>query len=180
MKICKLRSQKSFITLGPDVPDALRKYDGNAGEKLLNHRFVRNVFEQNGRKTKSQNGGSLLSGGSRSRNGLAHVLEGLCHKTVFLRHWRSSRLHKPILYILASKTLKHHAVQADLGQGILTEGKHLYSWSPCTNLFRSAPFYIENIIYIFNKISYLNEKVNRAEPPPPLRSSRLSLMRFLS
>jgi len=46
----------------------------------------------------------------------------------------------------------------------LLKGKVLYSWPICTNLFRSAPFYIENIIYILNKTSYLNEEVNCTEP----------------
>jgi hypothetical protein len=34
---------------------------------------------------------------------------------------------------------------------VLLKGKAQYSWPPCTNLFRSAPFYIENIIYRFTK-----------------------------
>jgi hypothetical protein len=34
------------------------------------------------------------------------------------------------------------------------------------NLFRSPPFYIENIVYIFNKTGYLNEEVNHTEPLP--------------
>jgi hypothetical protein len=42
---------------------------------------------------------------------------------------------------------------------VLLKGKAQYSWPPCTTLFRSAPFYIENII------SYLNE-VNCTEPSP--------------
>jgi hypothetical protein len=50
----------------------------------------------------------------------------------------------------------------------LLKGKAQYSWPPCTNLFRSAPFYIENIIYIFNKTSYLNEEVNCTKPSPQL------------
>jgi len=33
-------------------------------------------------------------------------------------------------------------------------------------LFRSAPFYIENITHIFNEKSYLHEEVNRTEPSP--------------
>jgi len=33
-------------------------------------------------------------------------------------------------------------------------------------LFRSAPFYIETIMYIINKTGYLNEEVNRTEPSP--------------
>ncbi len=33
-------------------------------------------------------------------------------------------------------------------------------------MFRSAPFYIENIIYIFIKTRNLNEEVNRTEPSP--------------
>ncbi len=44
------------------------------------------------------------------------------------------------------------------------KGKAQYSSPPCTNLFRSAPFYIEIIIYIFIKTSWLNEEVNRTEP----------------
>jgi hypothetical protein len=48
----------------------------------------------------------------------------------------------------------------------LLKGKAQYNCPPCTNLLRSSPFYIENIIYIFNKTSYLNEEVNRIEPSP--------------
>ncbi len=48
----------------------------------------------------------------------------------------------------------------------LLKGKDQYSWPPCTNLFRSVPFYIENIINIFNKTSNLNEEVNCTEPSP--------------
>ncbi len=29
------------------------------------------------------------------------------------------------------------------------KGKGQYSWPPCTNHFRSVPFYIDNIIYLF-------------------------------
>ncbi len=53
-----------------------------------------------------------------------------------------------------------------LAKETLLKGKALYSWPPNTNLYRSAPFYIENIIYIFNKTSYLNEEVNCTEPSP--------------
>ncbi len=38
-----------------------------------------------------------------------------------------------------------------LARETLLKGKALYSWHPCTNLFRSEPFYIENIIYILTK-----------------------------
>ncbi len=48
----------------------------------------------------------------------------------------------------------------------LLKGKVQYTWPPCTNLYKSAHFYIKNIIYIFNKTSYLNEEVNRTEPSP--------------
>jgi hypothetical protein len=50
-------------------------------------------------------------------------------------------------------------------QGSLTEGKHSVR---LTSLyyFRSAPNYIENTIYLFNKTSYLNEEVNLTEPFP--------------
>jgi hypothetical protein len=41
-----------------------------------------------------------------------------------------------------------------------------YSWPPCTNQFRSAPFYIENIINLFYKTGYLNEEANCTEPFP--------------
>ncbi len=50
------------------------------------------------------------------------------------------------------------------GQGSLTEGKAQFGWPPCTNQFASAPFYIENIINLFYKTSYLNEEVNCTEP----------------
>jgi hypothetical protein len=51
-------------------------------------------------------------------------------------------------------------------QGSLAEGKAQYSRPPCTNQFRSAPFYIENIINLYYKTSYLNEGVNCTEPSP--------------
>jgi len=37
---------------------------------------------------------------------------------------------------------------------------------PCTNQFRLARFYIENITYLFYKTSYLYEEVNCTEPFP--------------
>jgi len=49
---------------------------------------------------------------------------------------------------------------------VLLKGKTQYGWPPCTNQFRSAPFYIENIINLFYKTSYLNEEVNCIEPSP--------------
>ncbi len=55
--------------------------------------------------------------------------------------------------------------RAELETKVL-KGKAQYTWSPCTNLFRSAPFYIEHIIYIFNKTTYLNEDVNRTDSSP--------------
>jgi hypothetical protein len=57
----------------------------------------------------------------------------------------------------------------------LLKGKAQYSWPPCTNLFISAPFYIENSIYIFNKTSYLNEEVNCTEPSPSVSNPWLHL-----
>jgi hypothetical protein len=48
----------------------------------------------------------------------------------------------------------------------LLKGKAQYTWPPCANLLTSAPFYIENMINIFNKTSYLNEEVNCSEPSP--------------
>ncbi len=49
---------------------------------------------------------------------------------------------------------------------ILLKGKAQYDWPPCTNQFRSAPLYIENIINLFYKTSYINEEVNCTEPSP--------------
>ncbi len=49
---------------------------------------------------------------------------------------------------------------------VLLKGKAQYSWPPCINQFRSAPFYIENIINLFYKTSYLNKEVNCTEPSP--------------
>jgi hypothetical protein len=53
----------------------------------------------------------------------------------------------------------------------LLKGMAQYSLPPCTNLFRSAPFYIENIINIFDKKSYLNEEVNGTGPSPSVNIS---------
>jgi hypothetical protein len=44
------------------------------------------------------------------------------------------------------------------------KGKAQYSWPPCTYWFRSAPFYIENIIYLSYKTTCLNVVVNCIEP----------------
>ncbi len=47
---------------------------------------------------------------------------------------------------------------------VLLKGKAKYSWPPCTNQFRSAPYYFENIIYLWYKMSGgLNEEVNCTE-----------------
>ncbi len=46
---------------------------------------------------------------------------------------------------------------------VLLKGKAHYGRPPCSNQFRSAPFYIENIINLFYKTSYLNEEVNCTE-----------------
>ncbi len=51
---------------------------------------------------------------------------------------------------------------------VLLKGKDQYGWPPCTNQFRSATLYIENIINLFYKTSYLNKKVNSTEPSPLL------------
>jgi hypothetical protein len=49
---------------------------------------------------------------------------------------------------------------------VLLKGKAQYGWPPSTNQFRSAPFYIENIIInLFYKTSYLNEEVNCTDSP---------------
>ncbi len=50
-----------------------------------------------------------------------------------------------------------------LAMEVLLKGKAKYGSPPRTNQFRSAPCYIENIIY-FKKTGYLNEEVNRTEP----------------
>jgi hypothetical protein len=49
---------------------------------------------------------------------------------------------------------------------VLLKGNAKYGWPPCTNQFRSAPFYTENIINLFYKTSYRNEEVNCTEPYP--------------
>ncbi len=49
---------------------------------------------------------------------------------------------------------------------VLLKRKAQYSWTPCTNQIGSAPFYIENIINLFCKTSYLNEEINCTEPSP--------------
>jgi hypothetical protein len=50
-------------------------------------------------------------------------------------------------------------------KGSLTQREgYKYGWPPCNIQFRSAPFYIENIIYHFYKTSSLNEEVNCTEP----------------
>jgi hypothetical protein len=48
-----------------------------------------------------------------------------------------------------------------LSRELFLQGKDQYSWPPpCTNEFRSAPF------YFFNERSYLNKEVNCTEPSP--------------
>ncbi len=52
---------------------------------------------------------------------------------------------------------------------VLLKGKAQYGWPPCTNQFRWAPFYIENVMYLFHKSNYLNEVVNCTKPSPLVR-----------
>jgi hypothetical protein len=47
---------------------------------------------------------------------------------------------------------------------VLLKGKAQYAWPPIKNQFRSAPLYIEDIINLFYKTSFLNEEVNCTEP----------------
>jgi len=42
-------------------------------------------------------------------------------------------------------------------------GRHQYSWTPRTNKFRPTAFYIEDIIYLIFKTSYVSEEVNSTE-----------------
>ncbi len=49
---------------------------------------------------------------------------------------------------------------------VFQKGKAQYGRPPCTNQYRSGPFYIENIIDLFYKTSYFNEEVNCTEPSP--------------
>ncbi len=51
---------------------------------------------------------------------------------------------------------------------------------PCTNQFRSVPFYIENIIYIFYKTRYTNEEVSCTEPFPSVSIPWLDEARKIS
>jgi len=46
---------------------------------------------------------------------------------------------------------------------VLLKEKAQYGWSPCTNKFRSAHFYIEHIIYVFIPNKLPNEEVNCTE-----------------
>ncbi len=47
----------------------------------------------------------------------------------------------------------------------LLKGKaRQYSWPPCSSSFRSAHFYIENIIYRRYKTEYLKEELNCTDP----------------
>jgi len=62
-----------------------------------------------------------------------------------------------------------------LSRETLLKGNTQCSSPPCTKLLRSAPFNFENIIYIFNKTSYLNEEVNCTEPSLSLVFPRLSI-----
>ncbi len=48
----------------------------------------------------------------------------------------------------------------------LLKRKEKYSWSPCTNLFRSATFHTETIFFLFYKSTYVIEEVNRTDPSP--------------
>ncbi len=57
----------------------------------------------------------------------------------------SVALKSSIMILEASLTLIYDAHSTITEP--LQKGKDQYSWPPCTNLFRSAPFYIENFIY---------------------------------
>ncbi len=52
---------------------------------------------------------------------------------------------------------------------LLKRKKGQYHGPPCTNLFRSAAFNVENIVLTFNKKSYLNEEANFTEPSLSVR-----------
>ena len=52
-----------------------------------------------------------------------------------------------------------------LPREVLLKRKAQYGWPSCINLFKLAPFYFENIIYLFYETSYLNKEVNYTEYP---------------
>jgi hypothetical protein len=51
---------------------------------------------------------------------------------------------------------------------------------PCTKLFRSAHFYIDNINNLCYKTSYLNEEVNCTEPSSPSDSVPSKEQRYIA
>jgi len=57
-----------------------------------------------------------------------------------------------------------------VGREVLLKGKSQYGWPPCINQFRSAPFYIENIINLFynTKQATLMRRSTVLSLPPPL------------
>jgi hypothetical protein len=77
-----------------------------------------------------------------------------------------------LLFVLHKDALFHWDSRAviciPVAREVLLKRKAQYSWPPHTNLFRSAPFYIENILYFFTQ-SYNNKEVNCTEPSPSLR-----------
>ena len=71
-----LQFERPGKIVSADVPNAFRQNDRDAGEELLNHRLVCHVLEQDGRQTEAENRRRFFSGRGRSRDGLAHVLDG--------------------------------------------------------------------------------------------------------
>jgi hypothetical protein len=83
-----------------------------------------------------------------------------------------------VLWIWAQSLLVCRLFCVELSRKVLLKGKTQYGWPPCTNRFRSAPLYIENIINLFYKTSYLNEEVNCTEPSPLVRIPWTKYMRY--
>ncbi len=59
-----------------------------------------------------------------------------------------------------------HFLPHGKGRESLLKGKAQYGWPPRPDQLRSVAFYIENIIYLCYKTSYLNEEVKCTEPSP--------------
>ncbi len=114
------------------------------------------------------------------------VLPSITNENLNLPHWKwdlksqfskATTCWKKFRYFCANYCIKNitcyghnwfetELISIDKNREPLLKGMAQYSWPPCTNQFRSAHFYIENMIYLGSKTSYLNEEVNCTEPSP--------------
>jgi len=72
----------------------------------------------------------------------------------YISNWRVGVLNFPNPFLL-SLIERTSSLSVSLSREVLPKGRTQYRWPPCANYFILAPFYNENIIYVFYKTSQL-------------------------